>query len=215
MIRVSKSSNTPQSLLRTKSYGADDVVIQLSQDSHKKCYLCERVRDTDYNIEHYKSRENNAELVQEWSNLFFSCSYCNGKKLHHFDEILNPLTENIEDLIAQKIDFSHNIALFSVNTSSPSAGKTIELLNRIYNGTTKMRKHREEELYKYSKKVVNDFQSMALQYLLSPTEALKTAIQEALQIDKELLGFKYWIIKSNSELFSQFENDMIWNRGSI
>ena len=182
MIRVSKSNNIPRSLQTTKSYNAEDTVLQLSKDSHKKCYLCERKRDTDFNVEHYKSRENDPNLAQKWTNLFFACSNCNGKKKHSFDEILNPLTENIEEIIEQKMDFSNNKALFSVNSfPSPCADKTIELLDRIYN-------------------------------LLSPTEELKKAIQEELLIDKELLGFKYWIIKNNEELFSEFENDMIWNR---
>ena len=213
MIRVSKSNNIPGSLQTTKSYNAEDTVLQLSKDSHKKCYLCERKRDTDFNVEHYKSRENDPNLAQKWTNLFFACSNCNGKKKHSFDEILNPLTENIEEIIEQKMDFSNNKALFSVNSfPSPCADKTIELLDRIYNGTKRIRTYKDEQLYNYSKMVVNNFQSVIIKYLLSPTEELKKAIQEELLIDKELLGFKYWIIKNNEELFSEFENDMIWNR---
>ena len=42
MIKVSKSKDTPQSLLKTKAYDGEDVKQQLLADHHEKCYLCER-----------------------------------------------------------------------------------------------------------------------------------------------------------------------------
>ncbi len=82
MIRVHKSENVPESLSRTKAYDGEDVKIQLYADQLDKCYICERVRDTDTHIEHCVSRNGNAGLAQEWDNLFLSCSYCNLKKLN-------------------------------------------------------------------------------------------------------------------------------------
>ena len=37
-------------------------------------------------------------------------------------------------------------------------------------------------------------------------------VREELQIDKECLGFKYWIIKSNPALERTFAADIIWNK---
>lgn len=81
MIRVYKSSDSPNSLSTTKKYDGEDVKQQLEKDHHKKCYLCERELCTDFEIEHLKSQENYPELRQDWKNLLWSCSYCNNKKV--------------------------------------------------------------------------------------------------------------------------------------
>ena len=91
MIRVSKSVDVPQSLLTKKSYSGEDVRRQLRKDHRSICYLCDRHQDTGRDIEHFLSKENYPELTFEWSNLFFSCRYCNLKKGVRYDGILNPL----------------------------------------------------------------------------------------------------------------------------
>lgn len=45
----------------------------------------------------------------------------------------------------------------------------------------------------------------------SPTDDNKRIVTEELSIDKELLGFKYWIIRDN-HLDSDFKNNIIWNK---
>ena len=37
-------------------------------------------------------------------------------------------------------------------------------------------------------------------------------VREELSIDKEMLGFKYWIIKKDEVLSQVFANDIIWNK---
>ena len=70
MIRVYKDSNVPSSLTTTTAYDGEDVKKQLLADQHDKCYLCERNRDTDFEIEHHRSEHNYPELRQNWDNLF-------------------------------------------------------------------------------------------------------------------------------------------------
>lgn len=55
MIRVKKSHNAPSSLNTTSRYDGEDVKQQLLADQNDKCYLCERKRDTDFEIEHHKT----------------------------------------------------------------------------------------------------------------------------------------------------------------
>lgn len=74
MIRVHKSDTVPESLSRTKAYDGEDVKIQLYADQLDKCYICERVRDTDTHIEHCVSRNANGELVQFNPKTTNSCS---------------------------------------------------------------------------------------------------------------------------------------------
>ena len=107
MIRVYKSPNAPSSLTTTKRYDGEDVKKQLLADQHDKCYLCERNRDTDFEIEHHKSENHYHDLVQDWNNLYMGCGYCNKQKSDSFDNTLAPKDFNIEDEIEQSIDFAN------------------------------------------------------------------------------------------------------------
>ena len=76
MIKVKKSDEAPKSLSTTKAYDGEDVKEQLFKDQNEKCYLCERILTTDFEIEHLHSQHNFPDEVQDWNNLFLSCNYC-------------------------------------------------------------------------------------------------------------------------------------------
>lgn len=214
MIRVRKSVLPPTSLSTTSAYDGEDVKRQLMEDQYSKCYLCERSCCTDFQIEHHKSQSQGhyPELRQDWNNLFMGCSYCNGKKSDTFDNILNPTTTNIEDEIIQHIDFSNKKAVFSSEIDDVSHNETIDLLSRIHNGTQPARKIKEERFFEYALSVVNEFLSRVREYQNNPTEVTEKAVREGLSIDQEMLGFKYWIIKDNPQLYAVFANDIVWNK---
>ena len=213
MIKVSKSEDVPESLSTTKAYDGEDVKRQLFKDQNSKCYLCERHLTTDFEIEHFKSKDNYSQLIQDWNNLLLSCRYCNGKKLNHFDNLLNPLTENIEEEIKQEVDFTNKKAKFTFIHDETEAGKQlIELLQRLFNGSKSIRTLREEKFFNYFISDINRFQETVNNYLLKPTPQTENEVRIALGIDKEFLGFKYWIIKSNSTLNSKFSKDIVWNK---
>lgn len=214
MIRVYKSPNTPQSLLTTKAYDGADVQQQLEEDHHKKCYLCERNLCTEFQIEHHKSQENHPELRQDWNNLFWSCGYCNGKKGENFDNMLDPVVINIEDEIIQELDFSKKRASFTAIVQTDEHHKTCEFLSRIHNGTNKLkiRTKREENYFEYIFGVVSNFYRLVSQYLSDTSKTNEELVREELSIDKECLGFKYWIIKKHQQLSTIFANDIVWNK---
>lgn len=212
MIRGYKSSDSPNSLSTTKKYDGEDVKQQLEQDHHKKCYLCERELCTDFEIEHLKSQENYPELRQDWKNLLWSCSYCNNKKSNSFDNILNPVETNIEEEIKQEIDFNKKQANFTSLIQTQEHEQTCLLLDRLHNGRNKLRKKKEENFFEYILGIVNNFNRLLSQYLIEPTEENRNLIKEELSINKECLGFKYWIIKSHDQLSLIFKEDIIWNK---
>lgn len=214
MIREAKSSAVPPSLSSHKKYDGADVVEQLMADHHGKCYLCELYVKQFYQVEHLKSQDNNTDLIFDWGNLFLSDGYCNGKKGSFFDQIMNPNQNNIEEIIKQHIDSINRKAVFNTTDTSIEAQKTVELLNRLYNGTKypRLRSNREFEFYKEVERIVNSFNITVLQYLSNPIPQNEQAVRDELSIDKELLGFKYWIIKDNPQLFAVFKDDIIWNK---
>lgn len=212
MIRVFKSPNVPSSLTTTSRYDGEDVKKQLLSDQHDKCYLCERNRDTDFEIEHHKSENNYPKLIQDWENLYMGCGYCNRKKSDSFDNTLLPKDVNIEDEIEQCMDLSNKKAVFALKVDDEQHKETEKLLNRIYNGIKAVRNIKEERFFEQALGVYNRFTDLIKAYQENPNPENEKAIRNELSIDKELLGFKYWIIKKDEVLSQVFANDIIWNK---
>lgn len=215
MIRIYKHLTEPASLAAHQSYNGEDVVRQLRTDQHGKCYLCERFTVTDFQVEHHKSQAKHTDLTCCWNNLFLSCSYCNGKKSDSFDNMVNPTENNIEENIEQRLDFNNSRAVFKYvgeEAINEEYKETISFLNRVFNGTNKLRTVREQQFYNYVLRGINSFQKLVVDWLLAPTKELDGAIRQSLGINKELLGFKYWIIKSNEQLLKAFGENIKWNK---
>ncbi len=211
MIRVNKCTNVPESLLTTQAYDGQDVQQQLLQDQHQKCYLCECKVEPNYHIEHLNSQANR----QDWNNLFLSCGYCNDKKLALFDNILNPTTNNIEEIIEQRLDTYSKEAVFRSNDNSAEVKQTVKLLENIFNGKEhdpNFRSPHEEVFYDKIEMLINDFMKKVINYRLNSSQANEAVVREELAIDKEMLGFKYWIIRDEPTLNAVFVKDIIWNK---
>lgn len=190
MIKVEKSATIPESLLTTQAYDGQDVQRQLLNDQHRKCYICECSVEANYHIEHLNSQANR----QDWNNLFLSCGYCNDKKLTLYDNILDPTTNNIEEIIEQRLDTYAKEAQFRSDNNSAEVEQTIKLLENIFNGKEhdpNFRSPHEEVFYDKVEMLINDFLRKAISYRMDPSQGNEDIVREELAIDKELLGFKY------------------------
>lgn len=212
MIRVQKSEHAPESLATTRAYDGEDVKLQLLSDQHAKCYLCERILSTDFQIEHLRSQQHKNSDRQSWNNLFLACSYCNGKKLANYDDIVDPAQTNVELAIKQEIDFSTKKAVFTPLIDSAEIDRTIQLLLKIHNGQSFCRKIKEERFFEDILSSVNDFMQLVKAYLDNPAPESEEAVRSSLSVTKPALGFKYWIIKSNPTLDAVFSQDTVWNK---
>jgi len=215
MIRVAKCAETPQSLsvAGNTKYDHQDVQKQLIEDQKSKCYLCERKLVTDFEIEHLRpSAKNDADLKTSWDNLFLSCRYCNGKKLHLFENVMNPSHQNIEEIIQCNLAANKSVTFNSTESDDRQVQETLVLLNRIFNGTGKIRVIKEEKFYEYFLSRINNFHSSLDKYVSTKTIQYKNILIEELGIEKEFLSFKYHILKQRKDLFEEFEPYMIWNK---
>ncbi len=88
------------------------------------------------------------------------------------------------------------------------------LLGRIFNETSRFRTIREQRFYDYAMSKITSFQKMVTDWLNDNSKENKDAIIEELDIKSELLGFKYWIIKSNELLFRTFGEYITWNKNN-
>lgn len=210
MIRVRKEVKEPEDL--KIAYNADGVCKQLLEDQNNKCYLCERIVTTNYQVEHLQSQSNRSDLKKNWNNLFVACEYCNGRKSNRGDDIVHPSTTNVEELIMQQNDFLSKKVLFVPRSNDNAVVQTSVLLSRLYNGKGFFRNYKEERFYEEYLHKLNVFQHAINQYLSTHNENYKKAIIELLQINSELLGFKYHIIKENAELYKEFGSCIIWNK---
>jgi hypothetical protein len=218
MIRVRKNKETPKSLLagNCNRYDGDDVKEALYSDQVGKCYLCEQTTGKDFEIEHLKAKAEGfyPELKFTWSNLFLACPYCNGRKPNEFTDLFDPSENNVEEIIEQRILFPKNKIELKSNQDSPSALQTINLLDRLLNGKSGVRDIKGNILYKDMERELIFFMGLLTKYKEEQNNTNKQAIIDCLDISKEFLGFKYWIIKDNDSLYSEFSSFVVWNKRS-
>lgn len=87
MVKVERTFPAPASLetesrKKTGSYEKPDVVKQLKDDFHNKCYICEMKNLQDPEVEHLLPHKNGKywDRKFDWNNLFWACGHCNKVK---------------------------------------------------------------------------------------------------------------------------------------
>jgi len=215
MIRVRKDPAVPASLQNNPctSYNGQDVQKQLLTDHDEKCYLCEQKTGKSFQIEHLKPKAEGyfPELKYEWTNLFLSCPYCNGRKPNKL-KLLAPAAHNIEDIIEHQIEFSKQKIVFSKSNTDEETTDTIALLDRLHNGKNGLRDIKAQTFYKDLQQQILGFMTILTTYQSSPTDENKQAVIDSLSIEKEFLGLKYWLVKENAALLNTFIGYMVWNK---
>lgn len=96
VVKIERSPVAPPSLAIEKAKGGDnyrddDVIRQLKQDFHGKCYLCEIDELQSIQVEHLKAHHNgkDRDRMFDWDNLFYSCAHCNSvKNMKQYKEVI-------------------------------------------------------------------------------------------------------------------------------
>lgn len=212
MIKVRKSTVIPPSLLEPacNDHNGQDVQAALLVDSDRKCYICEQYVNKTFQVEHHKGQAQFPDLKYDWTNLFMSCVYCNGRKSGGYD-LLNPIENKIEDLIIHRLTLSKKSVLFTGDPLNPQTSSTISLLKKLFNGKNDLRDVKCKELYEYLQREYVKFLEFLVDYKTESTESNKQKIIDSLLVTKEFLAFKYWIIKDDAELFPEFQEYMLFN----
>lgn len=220
MINIVRSYPAPKSLKiekekelnKTKkdgNYGSDDVVIQLGEDSKKKCYICESNSNT-FQIEHFKSHKGDINLKFDWENLFLACGHCNNIKNKFYDDILDCTKKDVESKIRYKMDpFPCSDVYIYAQCDDYETIKTVELLKKCYNGTTELKSLDSENMRNDILESILSFQELIKSYYdikkygEDEPEDLKIVIRKiknALDSESKYPSFKRWIIKDNRAL---------------
>lgn len=164
MVKVDRSYPAPKSLAveakkNSGSYSEEDVIAQLKNDFHNKCYICEMNELQDPQVEHLLPHKNGRYPFRkfDWENLFWSCGHCNGvKNREEYEEsIINCCIDDPEDSILFRLD-SNNVEVLAKSMADRKAVKTAQLVWEIFNiRNTGMRIYKSEMRLKELQKEMN------------------------------------------------------------
>lgn len=110
MVKIDRNPTPPPSLAIEKrkangEYNKPDVIQQLKEDSHDKCYICELKGLSDPEVEHLKPHQGRKKIerVFDWNNLFYVCPHCNKikKATKYDDKIIDCCVDDPEELLEQ------------------------------------------------------------------------------------------------------------------
>jgi len=216
MIYVEKSEPAPAGLEIEKQkkngdYKCGDVLIRIQADFRNKCYLCEN-KPTTINIEHFQSHQGNKDLMFDWYNLFYSCGHCNNVKLHLYDDILNctDINDRVDEWIHYDIKpYPGELAKLTARHDDKRVHKTVELLDKIYNGHTPLKKIEAGNIRQELIKEISYFGHQLNKYYKEGLDEdyrkeLKFEIKRCLSPHASFTAFKKWIIRDNEVLHQDF-----------
>jgi len=218
MIFFEKTSNPPACLAKEKTkangdHKCGDVLKRLKDEFKNKCYICEYKEPHTINVEHLRPHKGDIEKKFDWSNLFWSCGHCNNIKLGNFINIINCTikTERVEERISLKMDpFPMEKVIVTAIENDLATLETVELLDRVYNGTTQLKTIEAANLRNSILNEIKDFQDQLCSFYKTEnddndSEYFKIKIKNHLSDSTNFTAFKRQIIRKNPRLKADFE----------
>lgn len=217
MVFLEKSQPAPDCLLTEKAkangdYKCESVLDRIKTDFKNKCYICEYKEPIAIDVEHFRPHKGDKDLKFDWNNLFWSCSHCNNTKLANYNNILNctDLTHYAGiklKYIFKPFPFEKVIIEELVNT--PEVVETKQLLDAVYNGTTKLKTIESANLRNKLLEEIKDFQHYLCEYFRDTNsdedkEYFLIKIRGHLNRGSNFTAFKRWIVLENEILYKTF-----------
>lgn len=216
MIRIDRNIVAPEILEKEKSksngdYNQPEVLDALKLVFAKKCYICENKNITSYNIEHLRPHRNvDKDLKFGWDNLFLACAHCNNIKSDNYEHILDCTKVNIDELIAfrKNGNFAWNEKIeITALENNIEVEETVDLLHKVYNGTTAMKKLESCNIRIELRKEISKFIDSINEYVEAEGEDKEDAkglIIRQLKFNSPFVAFKRWIVRDNRDALSEF-----------
>lgn len=194
-------------------YDEQIVIDSLKTDFNKKCYICEEVT-RHFEVEHFYPQKYYIHLINDYSNLFYICQKCNKIKPKNIntsseDEILNCCDIDVERYIKLKLNILEcKIEIIKIDSSKnleKQIDNTIELLDRVYNGTNS-KSNSCDDLREDIEEIISEFKKKLEQYeKIKLKRAISKEIKEMIDIKSSYSTFKRWIIRDNKTLNKEFK----------
>jgi hypothetical protein len=137
MFNVIRTNVAPASLTDKQSWTGEDVIKDLREIFHDKCYICETKEPLSLNVEHFDAHQNDPQKMFDWGNLFYACARCNNLKRHLFNNLLNCTNPAVDvlRLVRHSVPatpFSKNI-LVEPTSNDPKTIETANLIRKVFN----------------------------------------------------------------------------------
>lgn len=192
-------------------YNKPEVLDALKLVFNNKCYICENKIITSYNIEHLRPHRNmNLELKFSWNNLFLACAHCNNIKLDSYDAILDCTKVDVDELIAFRklgnFQWEEQIQIQPLKHDE-SVDETVDLLNKVYNGTTAMKRLESINIRQSLRREIIKFIEAINEYEEAEGEDkddAKMLVKQHLKSNSPFAAFKRWIVRDNKDKLSEF-----------
>jgi hypothetical protein len=209
MIQIHKRA-LPDGVTITKpeDYRSGVVWEMLMDDCHGKCYICEDCVHTAPNVEHRVSHRGNPALKFDWNNLLLACSHCNNTKLDKYDDMIDPITTDPEQVIELSLDVDDELretVLIQKIAGGSEVDVTVNLLDAVYNAARPdMKRSACQQLKNKISKDLVRFQQTLERFQKQPTSASRALIEEELSDASLFAAFKRGMIRGNPELSAVF-----------
>ena len=207
--------------LDKKVYNHADVVSILKPMFYEKCYLCERDKIQDVEVEHFDPHMKVEAKKFDWNNLFYSCSRCNSLKSSTHKNLLNcadPSVNVFREISFKLLPALNDEVIVKATSKKPSVEETntVTLLELCYNSeNTALRAVSRESLIEQMLEYLFSF-IQSRQLLRNPSTGksikndAKEVIEAMLDVKHPFSAFWRWQYLNDNFLTSTYpdlEND--------
>lgn len=215
MIKIERSFPAPESLATERQknngkYNKEDVVAQLKEDFHDKCYICGLKELQDPQVEHLLPHHDGKypERKFDWENLFWSCGHCNSVKK------ANKYEGNVIDCCKvdpeKKLNFQlqENRVIVTPKTSTDNkAMYTAELMVEVFSkNTTGLQDIKSEHRLNALKLEMNAFYSSLEEYQDGRAKPIaKRKMKALLSRESAFAEFKRDFIRTHISSYQELE----------
>lgn len=213
MIKIVRTFPAPESLAieANKAFGRydkPDVIKQLREDAHDKCYICEMKDLQDPVVEHLLPHKDGKypERKFDWNNLFWACGHCNGvKNQQKYDNgIIDCCNQDPEELINFKL-INETIDVRAKDNTNEKAVLTATLVQEVFSlRNTGMRVYRSERRFQELNKEMNKLYDNLEELNKNPdSKVVLRKLKAILRRESAFAAFKRNYVRDNSDRFPQ------------
>ena len=213
MIKITRTFPAPASLaLEAKKqfgkYDKPDVIKQLREDAHDKCYICEMKGLQDPVVEHLLPHKNGKypERKFDWNNLFLACGHCNGvKNQRKYDEgVIDCCKQDPEELLDFKL-IDGVVVVRARDAADKKAVLTADLIWEVFNlKNTGMRESKSELRFQELNKEMNKLYGNLKELDRKPgSKVILRKLKATLRRESAFVAFKRNYVKDHMDRYPQ------------
>lgn len=211
MVKIERTFPAPASLEAeakklSGKYDKPDVVKQLREDAHDKCYICEMKGLQDPVVEHLLPHKDGkySDRKFDLNNLFWACGHCNSvKNQQKYDEgVIDCCKKDPEEFISFRL-INEEIDVHANNPDNKEAVLTATLVNEVFSlKNTGMRVYKSNMRFQELNKEMNKLYDNLEELKQKPdSKVVLRKLRALLRRESSFAAFKRNYIKDNKDRY--------------